>query len=253
MGRTPGDSRRGAAHADAGSEPASDSHDVSVHRSHDPATIERILAADGFDEPFPSFTRRLLRHAVRTLLAPAPRIYFIVAEVNGQYAGFAFGHTLGPGLWRQFAREHLTRYPLALAYVVVRLKVVRPATRRLHRIVGRLRSAAPAAEEPGGSQVETMSAPFAWSSERPNTGQVDLFFVRPECRGVGVGPRVLRCMTDEMAADGVTLIEAHADPGNMASVRAFLKAGFEGYRATGGDFYLCWGATPRRHAAERPR
>lgn len=59
------------------------------------------------------------------------------------------------------------------------------------------------------------------------------FSVAPGCRGMGLGTRLLQA-TAEMAASelGVTSIEGVTLPGNEASRRAFLKAGFT---ATDGD------------------
>src|SRR5690348_13607638 len=115
---------------------------IEVRRIRDAEYIERVLRQDAFDEPIPFFPPRLLRHAVRDFLAPDERAYFVVAEVDGRYAGFVFAHALGVGLWRGFARNAIGRYPLAVATVVLRLMLRRART----RLQVRKRSQRPATE-----------------------------------------------------------------------------------------------------------
>ena len=214
-------------------------HKTVVRRTHDAALIERILLADSFDAPIPYFPRRFLRSAVRDLLAPSPDVYFIVAEVDGEYAGFVLAHTLGPTIWRKFARTQIWKHPLAIAWLVMRLKA-RPLTWMLQRwlrarpapVAG---SAEPLNLVPGVVEVDR---PFAWSPERPDLGQLDQFFVRARFRGLGLAPRLLRETMKEMAAGQVSMIEAHVDETNEASLRAFVSAGWEAFRASGGDFYV---------------
>lgn len=209
-------------------------------RLRDVDAIERILKRDAFDAPIPYFPPSFLKCAVTELLAPSPDVYFVAAELNGEYAGFAFAHTLGPRLWRKFARSQLTRHPLAVAWILFRLRVLRPLEWRLNRLT---RRASPAAANVGvpdrGLDVPKHPGPFTWSPERPDLGMLDQLFVAPGFRGVGIAPGLLRCVESEMAARQVTLVEAHVDSWNVASLRAFLKAGWEAYETSGRDYYLC--------------
>ena len=210
-----------------------------VRRTHDPALIERILLSDSFDAPIPYFPRRFLRSAVRDLLAPSSDVYFIVAELDGEYAGFVLAHTLGPTIWRKFARTQVWRHPLAIAWLMARLKT-RPLGWTLRRWLRR-RPAPVALAQPPATLVPgvvEMDRPFAWSPERPDIGQLDQFFVPLRFRGLGLAPQLLRQTMKEMAVGGVSMIEAHVDETNEASLRAFLSAGWEAFRASGGDFYV---------------
>lgn len=207
-----------------------------VRRCHDPATIERILREDAIDEPILSFTPSLLKRAVNDLLAPSPQVFFVTVDWDERPAGFVFGHTLGPMMWRRFARKYFTRHPAAIAYVVWRLRVTRPARHWLKRRTARRQSTGAKAAQP--LTVPRVDRPFSWSSSESGAGQVDQLFVRSEFRGLGLAPMLLHGIVDAMARDGVSLIEAHVDPGNFASLRAFLKAGWDAYETAGHDFYV---------------
>jgi RimJ/RimL family protein N-acetyltransferase len=86
--------------------------------------------------------------------------------------------------------------------------------------------------------VATLDRPFAWSAPGPDIGQLDQFFVCQEFRGMGLAAKLLRRVTSDMAENNVAMVEAHVDADNEASLRAFLRAGWEGFRASGGDFYV---------------
>ena len=214
-------------------------HEHVVRRTTDPALIERILREDSFDAPIPYFPPAFLRRAVRDLLASSPAVYFVVAEVNGVYAGFVLAHTLGPTIWRKFARSQLWRHPIAIMWIAIRLKT-RPllwTLRRRQRLrsVQRVRSADVANTPPA---VKQLDGPFEWSPEHPDIAQVDQFFVRAPFRGLGLAARLLRCAMCEMATNNVALVEAHVDETNEPSLRAFLRAGWEAFSTRGGDFYV---------------
>jgi RimJ/RimL family protein N-acetyltransferase len=67
-----------------------------------------------------------------------------------------------------------------------------------------------------------------------------VLFVSSKYRGLGLATGLLLFAVEEMSKGGVSLVEAHVDSGNLASVRAFLKAGFHAFRTTGGDFYVSY-------------
>jgi ribosomal protein S18 acetylase RimI-like enzyme len=206
---------------------------VEARRITDPAYIERVLQADAFDVPIPLFPDRLLKHAVRTYLAPSDRVFFIVGEVDGQYAGFVFAHALGVDIWRVFARRALVRHPFEVARVAARIKA-RGWWSRLRPHSGE-RTSTPAAV-PG---IQALGRPFAWSKE-PGLAQVDQLFVKREFRGLRLGAIMLRTANVHMAEAGAVLAEAHVDAGNDASVKAFAGAGWDVFRADAGDYYARW-------------
>jgi GNAT superfamily N-acetyltransferase len=211
-----------------------------IRRTHDPALIERILREDSFDAPIPYFPRRFLRRAVRELLAPSSAVYFVVAEVDGEYAGFVLAHTLGPSIWRKFARAQFRRHPIAIASIAIKLKA-RSLQWKLRRAVRKIRQESVVNTQhrinlPPG--VRQMDGPFAWSPERPDIAQLDQFFVRAPFRGRGLASQLLQQTAVEMTAGKVAMIEAHVDDTNEPSLRAFVGAGWEAFRTAGGDFYV---------------
>jgi len=225
-----------------GSQPS----DVVFYRTHDRGVIERILRADAFDAPIPYFSDALLRSAVDGLLAPSPDVYFLVAEVRGEYAGFALTHLLGPTLWRKFAREQVAKHPFGIGWLTIRLKVIRPLLWKMNRWAARARkpAAQPPRDVPSPPSVRRVDRPFAWSAPSPDIGQLDQIFVRADFRGRDIAPGLLEQLKLEMAERPFTLVEAHVDATNRASLRAFLKAGWEAYETSGGDYYVCWRPSP---------
>src|SRR5262249_46023271 len=149
---------------------------------------------------------------------------------------FLFGHTLGPGLWRRFAREHWYRHLFALLWVAVMMRVLRPLRRRLRR-----RRGSPSADDPAAQvralNLRQLNHPFRWSPHRPGLGCTELIFVRKDFRGQGVAPRLYQFLAEEMRYRGVRIIEGHIDAYNYASVRANLKCGWEIFQTTGNGLY----------------
>jgi GNAT superfamily N-acetyltransferase len=201
--------------------------------------MENILRRDGFGAPFDCFSSALFRTAVRDFLGTARDVYFIVAEWRGDYAGFALGHTLGPWMWRHFAKSYFIRHPLGMAWLVLRLKVIRP----IRESVGAKRTSSietPNLSSASDSIVRPLNRPFAWTYDHSNRGQVDQLFVREAYRGKGIASEILKHLVGEMAPGGVRLIEAHVDSTNLASLHAFQRAGWDAFRASEGDFLVRW-------------
>lgn len=216
-----------------------------ARRTRDPEEIERILRQDAIDAPTPYFSRRLLRTAVRSLLASSPDVFFVTADVQGRYAGFVFSHALGPGMWRDFARRHVFRHPVALGMLMMRLHVLVPLRRKLAQQRGSPLGGRTSERTKGiPVSVPKSDKVFAWSRGKGRVGQVDMLFVRDDYRGLGVAPEMLHCVIREMAGRDVTLAEAHVDPGNYSSLRAFLKAGWTGIEMSDGDFYVSTPVVP---------
>ena len=212
---------------------------VTVRRCHDAEIIAEVLARDYFDAPICYFPKGLIKAAAKDFMATSPNAYFLLAEANDRYAGFVFGHTAGPKLWRRFAATQMFSHGPSLARVVFAqfiAKPIRSFLNRRHRRPGASRSRIGPKELP--SDVGQIQRPFAWSPHTRNRGQIDLLFVNGNFRGQGIARRLLTAMTTEMSAAGVSLVEAHVDPENIASLRAFLCADWQAYQMLGADFYL---------------
>jgi hypothetical protein len=209
---------------------------IQVQRCRDPWYIEQILSEDYFDDPVRRFPTRLIHAIAHEWFAASDQIVLMTVEVEGEHAGFVFAHRIGPQLWRQWAREQFPRHALTLAWAWVRCRLL-PAVTQWQR-----RQQAPAV--PNGrmpewaAQLPRLGRAFRWSSDRAHTGYLDLLLVREPFRGRNLAPVLLRGLCQEMANQGVTLIESHVDPHNYASLRAFLKAGWEAFRADRNDWYL---------------
>jgi GNAT superfamily N-acetyltransferase len=207
---------------------------VAVSRCRDGETIAAILARDYFDEPVRSFPAFLKRAFARRWCARADGLYFVTAEVAGEYAGFVFAHTMGDALFKRFARAHPAYLP-PLAWTLLKMRAGGLPARR--RAAGAESSPArPDAEALAALALPNLPGPFEWSPADGRTGRIGLVFVSPRQRGRGIAARLLEAVVREMAADRVESVEAHIDPTNLPSVRTFLKAGWSVGRASGGDF-----------------
>jgi GNAT superfamily N-acetyltransferase len=224
--------------------------DAVCRRCHEAGVIEQALREDYYDVPIRYFPGPFLRRAVRELLAPSPDVYFVTAELQGQYAGFVFGHTLGQNVWRRFARANWARHPLSIVWLLVRLRLLMPFRQRLARRRRTTGAAGRAGPANHGLTFPKLNHPFRWSAERPDIGHIDMVFVRDKFRGLRLASQLIGYTTTEMARQGVTLVEAHVDADNSASRRAFLKAGWEVFQTAGGDYYLRFSLRGPAHGHE---
>ena len=208
---------------------------VNTYRCLDHELIVSILRRDYFDDPMPYLSEGVIQTLAREWIANRSQVYLLAAEADGEYAGFVFGHTLGPKFWRLFASSHPWVFPaLALARLKMRLapKIkLRPVQSQPNKERNDLEAQIAALE------ISTLSQPFAWAPEGSRTGILPLVFVHPEHRGKGVAPHLLKQIVEAMLRDGAKSVEAHINIDNLASVRAFLKAGFEVYRMATNDFW----------------
>jgi GNAT superfamily N-acetyltransferase len=205
---------------------------VSARRCREPELIERVLREDYFDEPVRSMRAAARRAFARSWCAAREEVYFVIAEVSGEYAGFVLAHTLGDQLFKGFARAHPRHLP-ALAWAKLR-----PAR-------GPRSEAAGPADEAGRAKVDAevlalgigrAGRTFAWAPADGRSGRVSLLFVGNRFRGHGLAPLMLERLSEEMRASGARLVEAHVDPYNLPSVRAFMKSGYEIERMADKDF-----------------
>lgn len=203
----------------------------------DPATMRMILVRDYFDEPVCRFSRGVLRTLADDWASSPADVFLVTADIGGQYAGFAFGHTRSRSIWRRFYREYWSRHLAAFAWIWFRTRAIAAVRRRVARRGARREYPADLAASLRQWGVMRTDKPFAWSAT-PGAGRVDLLFVGESFRGRGLAPLLVKAVTDEMIARGCGLVEAHADAANLASVRAFLKAGWQAVQTASDDFHL---------------
>ena len=209
---------------------------VNVSRCLDYDQIATILRRDYYDDPVPHLSHRVIKTFARNWIAARSQVYLMTAEADGTYAGFVFGHTLGPRFWRRFATHHPNLLP-ALGWASLKMRL---AART------KLSAAKPPPNKSAGDDLEaeiaaleisTIPQPFAWAPEGSGAGLIPLLFVDPVHRGKGVAPHLLNRLSGDMFRDGAKVVEAHIDLQNFPSVRTFLKAGFEVYRMATNDFW----------------
>lgn len=206
---------------------------VDVRRCRDHSVIANILRRDYFDDPIPRLSDKVIQTLARQWIATRSEVYLVTAEVNGSYAGFVFGHTLGPRFWRLFARKHPTHFP-ELVWTALQMKFGKKAGRGSKPP---LNGSKPVDLESQVTALAVPTLPQAWAPAGIGNGFIPLLFVNPDHRGCGVAPRLLDELSEEMFRDGVKHVEAHIDLLNISSARAFLKAGFEVYRMATNDFW----------------
>src|SRR5438105_2016545 len=151
---------------------------VNIRRCFDHELIASILRRDYFDDPIPYLSEGVIQTLARKWVAKRSQVYLLTAEADDAYAGFVFGHTLGPRFWRLFASSHPSLFP-ALAWA--RLKM---------RFAGNIKFS-PAQSPSIRSErddleaqiatlkISTLPQPFAWAPEDSGSGIIPLVFVHP--------------------------------------------------------------------------
>lgn len=209
---------------------------VNISRCLDHELIATILRRDYFDDPVPHLSDRVIQTFARKWIASRRQVYLLTAEADGTYAGFVFGHTLGPRFWRQFATHHPHLLP-ALAWTSLKMKSAAKRKLGTAKTPPNTSAGDDFESEIAELGISTLPQPFAWAPEGSGAGLIPLLFVDSVHRGKGVAPHLLNQLCREMFQDGAKVVEAHIDLHNFPSVRAFLKAGFEVYRMATNDFW----------------
>jgi GNAT superfamily N-acetyltransferase len=208
------------------------SHEIKVERCHDADVLLNIFQHEYYDSPVCFFPDRLLSAASHWLIR-LPEAFPLVATCETRVAGFLFGHSLGPGLWRRFSKEHIHLAPWFATYAISRL-----LNRRANRFDPRkLAGEFGAHDSTLIAELPANERPFTWTKPGSGTAYIDMVYVKPEFRGCGLAVRLLRTAATEMRNVGLDRIEAHIDQSNLSSVSAFLKAGWNVARASKGDFF----------------
>jgi len=206
---------------------------IQVKRCRDHSVIANILRRDYFDDPIPRLSDKVIQTFARQWVASRREIYLLTAEVNGAYAGFVFGHTLGPRFWRLFARKHPNHFP-ELMWTALQMRFGGKAERGS---TPPRNGSNPADLESQLTALQVPTLPQAWAPPGVGNGFIPLLFVSSDYRGHGVAPLLLDQLSEAMFRDGAKCVEAHVDLPNLSSARAFLKAGFEVYRMATDDLW----------------
>ncbi|MGI9067130.1 MAG: GNAT family N-acetyltransferase [Pyrinomonadaceae bacterium] len=209
---------------------------VNISRCLDQELIATILRRDYFDDPVPHLSPRVIKTFARSWIASRSQVYLLTAEADGTYAGFVFGHTLGPRFWRRFATHHPNLLP-PLVWASLKMKFAAKKKLSEAKTLPNPPAGDDLESEIAALEISTIPQPFAWAPEGSGAGLIPLLFVDPVHRGKGVASHLLNQLSDEMFRDGAKIVEAHIDLQNFSSVRAFLKAGFEVYRMATNDFW----------------
>ena len=209
---------------------------VDLKLLRDDKKILEIFKRDYFDAPICYFPDPLLK-ALAKWICKSDQLFLVIAEVDGKYAGFSFGHTLGANsIWKRFARAHFWHFP-GLFLVWVRIHFL-PWVRNC--IFGKPRGMKNSEnlDKLHKMNLPRLDRPFAWSPDDPKIGCAELTIILDEYRGLGLGPQLVNKLFKEISDRGAYLVETHVDSDNYAAVRYLLKAGWEAFETTGGDFYI---------------
>lgn len=210
-----------------------DSPAIVVRRTRDSALIARVLEEEYFDDPIRSFPAGLKRAFAAEWCATRDDIYFVTAEVDGRPAGFVFGHAMGDRLVKLFGRRNPRRLP-ALVWTYLRLRLTPGGAASEAAAVPA--DTARVDAEFAALGIPEDARPFAWSPDARDA-RIALLSVGRAYRGHGLARLLLDRVAEEMDAGGVLAVEAHIEPYNLSSVRAFLKSGYELRRMAGKDFF----------------
>jgi GNAT superfamily N-acetyltransferase len=211
-----------------------DNKQINVSLCRDPGRIVEILRRDYIDGPICYFPRSLLR-ALAQWIAKSDRMFLVTLDVDGDYAGFIFGHTMGhKTIWKRFAFNN-PRHFFALLWVWIHMNIL-PWV-RIHILRKTKTMNQENLAKLNNLNLPTLNRPFSWHSDDPQIGFTELLFVVPEYRGLGLSNYLSKYLYQEMSKRGVRLIEAHINADNYPAVRASLNHGFEIFKMTEGDFY----------------
>ena len=199
-----------------------------------PADMAAILSRDYADAPL-SFAPSPLIAVYAKQWRRRDDVYFTRIDVDGRYGGFVFGHALGAQPWRRLLAAPFWTAP-AMAAIYARMKLGAPSVAP-PVAQSAAQSGTGAGAEAGAHENQDPVAPI-WSeeaipAERLATpfAMLEFFYAAPEFRGCGVGGRLIAAFEAAAAANGRDRLRAHISPWNIASVRAFLRAGWAVHRA----------------------
>ena len=170
---------------------------INVSLCKDLGKIFEILCRDYCDAPICYFPPSLLRALTRWIVK-SDRIFLVTAEVAGEYAGFFFGHAIGPkSIWKRFAfanAGHLFELLWVWMHIHIfpwlRIHILRKPKRVLNQEnLTKLNNLG----------LPTLNRPFEWSTDDPQIGCIEQSFVVPEYRYVGLPQCLSTCFYQEMS------------------------------------------------------
>ncbi len=207
------------------------------------AAIERALWESYFDAPICYFSGRLVR-ATAKWFARSDHVYFMMALVSGERAGFVHGHTMGLHPWRVFARQHPCLLP-QLLWLRVRMK--QPASSDpSHSRGARAGQAQADPENVAALALPVTDTPFQWGASGARTGYIELVSVAQPFRGQGLAPLLLEATWREMESRRRPLGRGPHRLGQLRLTACFFESGLE----NGADGV---GRLPRQHRVGRCR
>lgn len=190
----------------------------------------RVSVTDGFADPH--FARFLVDHYADPPLRDMPRfaaeravwgwrkrddIFFLVATVEQQIAGFMLGQAVGAKPWRTLLAQPLS-LPFALAALLRRrTQISLPAENP---------SPSPVVDYPEFDRASPVRR--NWSGGE--AGNVEFIFVDPRFRGQDIAGFLLGEFISRLQKARIPVALAYIAISNDRSVRAFAKAGWSIFR-----------------------
>lgn len=156
--------------------------------------------------------------AYRTLCSEAvldPRVVVVVGDCRGRLVGYGVGFID----WRRYRRSYGLRHPLLAVSMLAERALAsiglgrRSDSRRLTRLP------APPGVRPAGASGRS------WRDSSPEIAKIAEIFVAAECRGQGLGSKLVLALYRELAARGARRVDCRTDIRNAASLRMNDKVG----------------------------
>jgi GNAT superfamily N-acetyltransferase len=206
---------------------------VKIVKLDDASKIASIINQDYSDPPVCFFSPNVINILSSRFFIDNPDVFFLVAEVDDIYAGFVFGHCLGPRFWRIFATKNPKCF-LNVAYIILlqrfkRSKFMKKNTRGDGLDLNKQNSLI---------SLPSSEGDFPWKTTWGNGGILEFIVVRPEFRGMNIAPQLISALDHSIRAKGILYTEAHISRFNNSSIQAFIKAGFSATRVASGDVWV---------------
>lgn len=145
----------------------------------------------------------------------------VVADDGGSLVGLVIAVNNPRRYWRRFA----VRHPMAALLI----------------LMGRLRSkTGPLDKEPSDQSVRPLLEPepneYEWGAGGANVAGIQFIGVAAEARRGGIGAGLYQAFFKLVAGAGITRVDAHIEPWNLASVRLHRRMGYRVFN-DGSGFY----------------
>ena len=145
----------------------------------------------------------------------------VVADDDGALVGLVIAVINPRRYWRRF----VVRHPIAALVI----------------LMSRLRSqTSPLDKEPGGQPVEPLVEPapneYKWSAGGAQAAAIQFIGVAAEARRGGIGSGLYETFFKLVSSAGITRVDAHIEPGNVASIRLHRRMGYRVFH-DGSGFY----------------